>query len=234
MFRTILVVEDDALLNKMLTLRFEEEGYQVLSARTCRQTREYMEEWRPDLILMDIILPDGSGLALCRQVREKQPDSCVVFLTGNDQEADMLKGYEAGGADYVTKPFSMAVLTRKVRAIFESRGGALAEREVYDDGRLRIDFTSQRAEFAGTEVEFTPKEYQLLRLFVSHPRIILTKQQILENMWDDREDFVNEHALASMVSRIRKKIETEGKSYIRTTYGVGYQWTEDGRRRRSR
>ena len=93
MFRTILVVEDDALLNKMLTLRFEEEGYQVLSARTCRQTREYMEEWRPDLILMDIILPDGSGLALCRQVREKQPDSCVVFLTGNDQEADMLKGY---------------------------------------------------------------------------------------------------------------------------------------------
>ena len=136
----------------------------------------------------------------------------------------MLKGYEVGGADYVTKPFSVMVLCKK-------SGGGLCQygtRDLVsiclDDGFLKIDFSEQRASLAGEPLDFTPKEYRTLFLFVKNPRIILTKRQILEKLWDIDGDFVDEHTLTTIISRIRKKIETDEHKYIKTAYGMGYQW----------
>ena len=117
----------------------------------------------------------------------------------------MLKGYEAGGADYVTKPFSVTVLCKKVAAVFANLELRTPRHDLFDDGFLKIDFSEQRASLGGEPLDFTPKEYRTLFLFVKNPRIILTKRQILEKLWDIDGDFVDEHTLTTIISRIRKK-----------------------------
>lgn len=122
----------------------------------------------------------------------------------------------------------MAVLGRKIAAIFDSMENRRSRHDRYDDGFLVIDFSAQKATLGGETVEFTPKEYKTLRLFVSNANLILTKNQLLEKLWDDEGNFVDEHTLTTIVSRIRKKIEREGRPYIRTSYVVGYQWIGGG------
>ena len=136
----------------------------------------------------------------------------------------MLKDYEVGGADYVTKPFSVTVLCKKVAAVFANLELRTPRHDLFDDGFLKIDFSEQSASLAGESLDFTPKEYRTLFLFVKNPRIILTKRQILEKLWDIDGDFVDEHTLTTIISRIRKKIETDERKYIKTAYGMGYQW----------
>ncbi|WP_312431081.1 response regulator transcription factor [Lacrimispora sp.] len=222
--KKILIVEDDTLLNKTLAYNLVLCGYEVISANNCASARCHLRENHLDLILLDINLPDGNGLDLCREIKERGMDSYPIFLTANDQESDMIEGYEAGGADYITKPFSIAVLTRKIAAVFENLDTRLPRHELYDDGFLRIDFSEQSAVLNGNSVDFTPKEYRTLFLFVKNPRIILTKRQLLEKLWDIDGDFVDEHTLTTTISRIRKKIESDHRKYIKTTYGMGYQW----------
>lgn len=151
-------------------------------------------------------------------------DTYIIFITANDKESDMLKGYEVGGADYVTKPFSVTVLCKKVAAFFANLELRTPRHDLFDDGFLKIDFSEQSASLAGESLDFTPKEYRTLFLFVKNPRIILTKRQILEKLWDIDGDFVDEHTLTTIISRIRKKIETDERKYIKTAYGMGYQW----------
>ena len=127
----------------------------------------------------------------------------------------MLKGYEVGGADYVTKPFSVTVLCKKVAAVFANLELRTPRHDLFDDGFLKIDFSEQSASLAGESLDFTPKEYRTLFLFVKNPRIILTKRQILEKLWDIDGDFVDEHTLTTIISRIRKKIETDEHKYIK-------------------
>ena len=177
------------------------------------------------MVLLDINLPDGSGLDLCEEIRTRGQNSYVMFLTANDKESDMLGGYEAGGADYITKPFSIAVLCRKLSAVFTNMERRNPRHDLYDDGILKIDFSEQTALLSGEPLDLTPKEYRTLFLFVKNPRMILTKRQLLERLWDIDGDFVDEHTLTTIISRIRKKIETDEHKYIKTAYGMGYQWT---------
>ena len=121
-------------------------------------------------------------------------DKTIIFITANDKESDMLKGYEVGGADYVTKPFSVTVLCKKVAAVFANLELRTPRHDLFDDGFLKIDFSEQSASLAGESLDFTPKEYRTLFLFVKNPRIILTKRQILEKLWDIDGDFVDEHS----------------------------------------
>lgn len=221
--RKILLVEDDQLLNKTLAYNLTAEGYAVRQAYSCAMARGLLEDGF-HLALLDINLPDGSGLELCAELKERDPEVYVIFLTANDQEGDMLKGYEAGGADYVTKPFSVAVLCKKLSAVFAALKQRYPHRELYDDGFLSIDFSQQNATVGGRPVSFTPKEYRALYLFVQNSRLILTKTQLLEKLWDIDGDFVDEHTLVTIISRIRKKIEVDGRQYIKTAYGMGYQW----------
>ena len=222
--RTIMIVEDDMILNKTLTYNLVSDGYEVTSAYKYQEAVNYLKEKEFDIALLDINLPDGSGLELCEEIRGRGQHTYIIFITANDKESDMLKGYEAGGADYVTKPFSVTVLGKKVAAVFANLELRIPRHDLFDDGFLIIDFSEQRASLGGESLDFTPKEYRTLFLFVKNPRIILTKRQILEKLWDINGDFVDEHTLTTIISRIRKKIETDEHKYIKTAYGMGYQW----------
>lgn len=220
----ILIVEDDTLLNRTLAYNLTSEGYAVESAYNYKEAVKHLKETEYDIALLDINLPDGNGLNLCEEIRGRGQHTYIIFITANDKESDMLKGYEAGGADYVTKPFSVTVLCRKVAAVFANMELRMPRHDFFDDGFLKIDFSEQSASLDGEPLDFTPKEYRTLFLFVKNPRIILTKRQILEKLWDVEGDFVDEHTLTTIISRIRKKIETEEHKYIKTAYGMGYQW----------
>lgn len=222
--RKILVVEDDRVLNGTLAYNLTADGYEVNSAYCYRDAVGYLKKIEYDVALLDINLPDGIGLDLCEEIRSRGQQTYIIFITANDKESDMLKGYEAGGADYITKPFSIVVLCKKIKAVFQNLDLRTPQHDLFDNGILRIDFSEQTAFLNGEAVDFTPKEYRILSLFVKNPRIILTKRQILEKLWDADGDFVDEHTLTTSISRIRKKIETEEQKYIKTTYGVGYQW----------
>ena len=221
--RKIIIVEDDTLLNKTLTYNLVSDGYEVTSAFTCSDAMGLLKN-NYDLVLLDINLPDGNGLDLCTEIKGRSPETYIVFLTANDKESDMLKGYEAGGADYITKPFSVTVLCKKIAAVFETMERHHPRHDLYVDDFLKIDFSEQTASLGGEPIDFTSKEYRTLLLFVKNRKLILTKTQLLEKLWDIDSDFVDEHTLTTMISRIRKKIETDERKYIRTAYGMGYQW----------
>ncbi len=223
--RQILIVEDDVLLNRTLAYNLISEGYGVTTALNFRTAAAELKKRPFDLTLLDVNLPDGSGYDLCRLIKPAQPGTVVIFLTVNDQESDLLRGYEAGAVDYITKPFSVGALQRKIRAMFALLEHHEPGRDLYDDGRLFLDFSEQRASLNGEPLFFSPMEWKVLRLFCRHPRQVLTRRQLLEALWDAEENFVEEHTLTSTISRIRGKLEAEGSAYIKTIYGMGYQWT---------
>lgn len=221
--KRILIVEDDVLLNKTLTYNLVSDGYEVTPALNVRTAAALLAETDYDLVLLDINLPDGSGYDLCRLVKPKHPDTVVIFLTANDQESDQIRGYEAGAVDYITKPFSIGALQRKIRAMF-----AMLEyhrpSDSYEDGALSLDFSRQSATLNGKPLILSAMEYKMLRLFCKNSGQVLTRQQLLEKLWDVDEKFVDEHTLTTTISRIRRKIEADGGTYIKTIYGIGYQW----------
>ena len=223
--KRILIVEDDALLNKTLAYNLISDGWDVTPALNARTAAALLAGTEYDLVLLDINLPDGNGYDLCRLVKPEHPDTVVIFLTANDQESDQLRGYEAGAVDYITKPFSIEALQRKIRAMFAMLEHHKPAKDLYDDGRLFLDFSEQAAALNGKPITLSPMEYKMLFLFCKNPRQVLTRQRLLERLWDVDEKFVDEHTLTSSISRIRGKIEAEGDTYIKTIYGIGYQWT---------
>ena len=219
----LLVVEDDRLLNNTLCYNLSTAGYIVDAAMTKSAAAKFCEAQDYDLIVLDVNLPDGSGFDFCKEIKERRPDAAVIFLTANDMESDMLKGFELGADDYVTKPFPISVFRKKVSALLariqKQTGG-----DCYTDGTLSINFSELTATLAGESVIFTPMEYRLLKELVRNQQIVLTRQALLEKLWDADENFVDEHALTVAISRIRGKIEVDGLQYIKTVYGMGYMW----------
>ncbi len=223
--KRILIVEDDALLNKTLAYNLISDGWDVAPALNAKTAANLLAGRSYDLVLLDINLPDGNGYDLCRLIKPEHPDTVVIFLTANDQECDQLRGYEAGAVDYITKPFSIGALQRKIRAMFAMLEHHKPTKDLYDDGRLFLDFSEQSATLNGKPLTLSPMEYKMLYLFCKNPRQVLTRQRLLERLWDVDEKFVDEHTLTTSISRIRGKIEAEGDTYIKTIYGIGYQWT---------
>ena len=223
--KRILLVEDDALLNKTLAYNLISDGWDVTPALNARTAADLLAGTEYDLVLLDINLPDGNGYDLCKLIKPEHPDTVVIFLTANDQECDQLRGYEAGAVDYITKPFSIEALQRKIRAMFAMLEHHKPAKDLYDDGRLFLDFSEQAAALNGKPLTLSPMEYKMLYLFCKNPRQVLTRQKLLERLWDVDEKFVDEHTLTTSISRIRGKIEAEGDTYIKTIYGIGYQWT---------
>lgn len=220
----ILIVEDDKILNNTLALNIEMEGYEVCSKYNFSSAEKELFINDYDLVLLDINLPDGNGLELCKKMKSRNISFKAIFLTANDLEEDMIEGYKVGGMDYITKPFSIKVLIYKLKAILGSEEVKNKYEEHYFDGLLKIDFKMQYAEINSKLINFTPKEYQILKLFTDNPGIILTKRILLEKLWDIDGNYVDEHTLVTAISRIRRKIEVKDFDYIKTVYGMGYKW----------
>lgn len=225
--KTILLIEDDRDLNAGLTCDLDMEQYEVLSAFTAAQGRQILDSCAPDLILLDGNLPDGDGFDFCREVKSKY-DIPVIFLTARDMEQEELRGFDCGVDDYITKPFRMPILHRRIQAALR-KTGVREENSRYDDGYLRIDFDQMRAVRDSEPLTMTPTEFRILRLLITNADKVITKRLLLEKIWDSSGNFVDEHAVAVNINRLRKKIETQGHEYIRTLYGVGYQWKNGGK-----
>ena len=209
-------------MNAGLTYDLELEKYKVFSAFTLAEGREILACEAPDLILLDGNLPDGDGFDFCRTVKLKH-DIPVIFLTARDMEQEEMQGFDCGADDYITKPFKMPILHRRIQAALR-KTGAREERSLYDDGFLRIDFDQMIAVRGEETLMMTPTEFKLLRLLIVNAHNVLTKRLLLEKIWDQSGNFVDEHTVAVNINRLRKKIEAPEHVYIKTLYGVGYQW----------
>ena len=236
----ILVVEDDLALSAGLCFALDTEGYLSVPAYTCAKARALLAKESFALVLLDVNLPDGDGFALCQWLREKWPNQVatkakgqrapvVIFLTANDLEADVLEGYALGAEDYVTKPFSMAVLLKRIEVALRRGGVQQSSVERWGDGHLVLDFARLTATRDGEVLAVTPNEYKLLRIFTENVGQILTRQQLLERLWDADGVFIDDHTLTVTVNRLRAKIEDEAHHYIKTVRGMGYIWTEAAR-----
>lgn len=219
----ILVVEDDGLLNHIVCYNLMAVGYTVEAALTKAEAIRMCEKQDYDLIVLDINLPDGNGFDFCIKIKERRPDTAVIFLTANDMESDMLKGFELGADDYVTKPFPISVFQKKVSALL-ARISKQSNGDCYEDEKLYINFLEMTATLFKQEIMFTPLEYRLLKVLTKNSGMVLTRQVLLEKLWDADENYVDEHALTVTISRIRGKIEKNGFQYIKTVYGMGYMW----------
>lgn len=222
--KRILIVEDDNLLNKTLTYNLKSDGYDITSVLNTKTAADNLTVSEYDLVLLDINLPDGNGFDLCRVIKPQHPDTMVIFLTANDQECDQIRGYEAGAVDYITKPFSVGALQRKISAMFAMLEHHRPAKDIYDDGRLFLDFSEQTASLNGKPLSLSTMEFKMLNLFRKNPKQVLIRGHLLEKMWDVNENYVDEHTLTTTISRIRSKIEADGGTYIKTVYGMGYQW----------
>lgn len=219
--QTILIVEDDWEMNQGIAYVLREEGYRTVSAHSMAEGRDVYEENGADLILLDVNLPDGDGFELCRRIRERSKVP-VLFLTARDLEEDALLGYELGAEDYVTKPFSMKILLRKISVILKRSGEE--QGTAFDDGFLKIDLIRAKAEVKGQVCSVTPTEFRILKEFLAHRGQLLTYEVLLDRLWDGGNQFVDKHALAVNINRLRGKIEDAEHKYISNVYGMGYQW----------
>ncbi len=216
--KTILLIEDDTTLRAGLEFDLSAEGYRVLAAGSRKSAASLLKQ-DTDLVLLDVNLPDADGFALCREIKETK-DVPIIFLTCRDLETDELHGFDCGADDYMTKPFSMPLLKRRITVALRRKGIG----DIYDDGVLRIDFDKLEAHAGEKSIAFTPTEYKLLKLFAQNAGIVLTRRILLERLWDNENNFVDEHALTVNVNRIRAKLEDKGHKYIKTVYGIGYLW----------
>lgn len=217
---TILVLEDDRELNQTMTYALEKERYHVLSAYSCEEAKELSEQRTLHLAILDVNLPDGDGFQFCSWLKAGK-QTPVLFVSARDLEEDVLFGYEMGADDYVTKPFSIKVLLKKIYVILSRKPQGA---NVYDDGFLKIDFELGTVRQGAEECLLTPTEYRILKKLLENKGKLLTYSVLLDSLWDEGVQLTDKHTLAVNINRLRKKIETEEHSYISNVYGMGYLW----------
>lgn len=210
----LLVVEDDRALNQGIALSF---GSETVVQAYCVKEAEKLFDDSIDLVILDVNLPDGSGLDLCREIR-KRSNVPIIFLTANDLEIDIVTGLESGADDYITKPFSLAVLRARVHAVTRRR---MADGAAVSVGNYSFDFDNMKFLDGDTPVELSKTEQRLLRLFVQNMGQTLSRDLLLQRIWSDGAEFVEENALSVTVKRLRQKLPD---APIRTVYGMGYVW----------
>ena len=213
----ILLVEDDTALRGALVQLLCREGYDVIKASNVRLARSEMNS-EVDLIMLDVGLPDGDGVSLCRQWRDEGVQTPILFLTAKDEELDVVRGLDAGGNDYVTKPFRMQELLSRIRALLRRNQ---KEATVSRSG-ITLDKAKLQASRDGEVLLLTVTEYKILAKLISE-RSIITRAALLDALWDVDSRFVDDNTLSVHVSRLREKV---GSSHIKTIRGVGYQWVD--------
>ena len=221
---TILIIEDDKLLNEGISFALKNEGYNVLSSHNNREAKKMLND-KVDLILLDINLPDGDGIDICKYIR-KEMSMPIIFLTAKDTEEDIVRGFKAGGDDYITKPFSLPILKERIKAVLK-RG--TAQGNIYNFKELKFDFDKLSLTKNDLEIPITKIEVKLLELFIENKGKVLTRTQILEKIWDIDGDFIDENTVSVNIRRLRTKIEDDPSNpiFIKTVFGIGYIWGDN-------
>ncbi len=223
MQKQILVIEDDEILNAGLCYNLQKRDMLPFSAGSIEEAKKLLKQETFDLILLDINLPDGSGFDFAKETVAHQ-NIPFLFLTAHNLEEEMIQGLRTGADDYITKPFSIRVLMEKIQAVLRRCGGT-QKPQPYACGNLVIDFENRLVKSRGSTVALTPTEFEILETLCRSRGQILTKDVLLEKIWDRKENYVSEHTLSLNISRLRSKIADGEYEYIRTVYGLGYQWT---------
>ncbi len=220
--QTILLLEDDTALGNGIRLALQSDTIQVQLYRTLAEGKAAVMESHFDLLILDINLPDGSGLELLRQVRQISSVP-IILLTANDMEMDVVMGLESGADDYITKPFSLAILRARVNAQLRRSVGEKTAIEL--DG-FQFDFDRMEFRKKGQPIELSKTEQKLLRILVENRGQTLSRSVLVDRIWTDGAEYVDENALSVTVKRLRDKLEnTPSKpQYLKTVYGIGYTW----------
>jgi two-component system, OmpR family, alkaline phosphatase synthesis response regulator PhoP len=226
---TVLVVEDDPTLRLGLTKTLRSAGFKVESAIDGAAGLERALALRPDLVLLDVMMPKMNGFEVCEEIRRVDPDVPVLMLTAKGEEHDKVRGLRLGADDYVVKPFGVAELLARVDAALRRRRRAESDTAELVFGDVRVDFRSHRVFKAGEELEMTALEMRLLRFFVKHEGALLPRQRILDGVWGS-DYFGTERTVDNFINRLRGKIESDPKAplYIVTVRGAGYRFARDG------
>lgn len=220
----IFILEDDTTLSRGIGLALGGSGRTVTLADSIAQARQVMAHTQFDLLILDINLPDGSGLDLLRTLRSQGNDTPVILLTANDLEMDEVTGLEAGADDYITKPFSLAVLRARVQA--QLRRGSVQPSSQMEMGPFLFDFERMNFRRNGLAVELSKTEQKLLRVLVENRGHAVPRATLVDRVWTDGAEFVEENALSVTVKRLRAKLEKDSAKpeYLKTVYGIGYTW----------
>lgn len=218
----IFLLEDDKILSKGISIALEKDGHHVTTAYGYVEALQKYTLKKYDLFLLDINLPDGNGMNFCQKIRQTS-QLPVLFLTANDTEEDMLNGYDVGCDDYISKPFSIDVLRRKVSAILK-RTITETARIQYKD--LEMDMEKCLVLLNGEEVHLSATEYKLLCYLIQHKGTVVTKAMLLENLWDKDGNFIDDNTLRVNIKRLRQKLKDDNQEYIVTVFGIGYTFGE--------
>ena len=223
----VLVVDDEKPIVRLITFNLEKEGFTTLKAYDGEEALQIMTNAKPDLVILDIMLPQIDGLEVCRQIRQKNMSTAVIMLTAKDQEIDKVLGLELGADDYMAKPFSPRELIARVKAVLRRTTGkkGSADDEAIIIGDLVIDTARHEVSVRGRQVELTLKEFELLELLAKNAGRVMTRNVLMDNIWgftyDGDTRIVDVH-----ISHLREKIEVNAKNpaYIKTVRGLGYKF----------
>lgn len=221
----ILIVEDDAMIASGLSYALEQEGYEVKTADCVAEARQVIDRENFSMAILDITLPDGTGYELCKLIKSRM-DLPILFLTACDDEVNVVMGLDMGADDYVTKPFRIRELISRIKTILRRYGRRPDESNDFVIKNIRVDLKMAKVFRDGNPVEMTAMEYRLLLTMINHKGQVLTRNQLLEGIWDVAGDFVNDNTLTVYIKRIREKLENDPAhpELIQTVRGMGYRF----------
>ena len=232
MMDTILIIEDDEGISRGICFTLTKENYKIILADSLNQGRQVLRMNKPDLILLDVNLPDGDGYTFCKEIREEL-NVPIIMLTARDLETDQIIGLTVGADDYITKPFSISVLKARIAAQLRryhllQEGISHMKKQWLVSANIRLCKDNCKVYKSEEEVDLSVTEYRLLKLFLEHQGQILLKEQILEAVWDTEGNFVDENTLPVNIRRLRLKLEEDPSrpELIKTVHGMGYIWAE--------
>ncbi len=224
----ILLLEDDLSLIRGLSFALDKQGFEIEIARTIKEAEECWRKGRYNLLILDVSLPDGCGFDLCKMVR-KESEVPIIFLTASDEEMNIIMGLDIGGDDYIIKPFKLGVLISRVNALLRrTKSNEKNDTELVSNG-IKINLLQAQVYKNGEQIDLTTGEYKLLCLFIQNPNIVLTKEQILQRLWDCDANYIDSSTLTVYIRRLRMKVENNPSEpeIILTVRGMGYKWNEN-------
>lgn len=221
----ILLLEDDLSLINGLSFAFKKQGFELTVARTLREADELWGEGKYDLLVLDVSLPDGTGFEFCKKVRQvsKVP---IIFLTASDEEVNIIMGLDIGGDDYITKPFKLGVLVSRINALLRrAKDFRSTDTELQSNG-IKVLLLQGQVFKNEKQLDLTAAEYKLLCLFMKNPNVVLTKEQILDKLWDCEGNYIDSSTLTVYMRRLRMKIEDNPSEpqMLLTVRRMGYKW----------